>query len=499
MPVHEFPIKDILGNDPERPNYWGYDPMAFFGPHRGYAVGTEPGCQVNEFKQMVKALHQAGIEVILDVVFNHTCEGNELGPVLSFKGLENRVYYMLGNDGSVYKNYSGCGNTVNGNHPIVREMIFHCLRHWVYNYHVDGFRFDLASILARDRDGNLMPNPPLVESIAEDPMLADSKIIAEAWDAAGAYQVGSFGDRRWAEWNGKFRDDIRQFWRGDSGYLGSFATRIAGSSDLYEHAGRPPHCSINFITSHDGFTLNDLVTYREKHNKANGENNRDGDNNNHSDNYGVEGPTRRKKIEELRLRQLKNMMATLMLSQGVPMLVAGDECRRTQQGNNNAYCQDNAISWFDWSLVKRNDELVRFCKALIAFRKNQPTVRRKKFLTGRPADKGRMPDLSWFGPNGKPIRWNQGDLALMCLLTAPGPDEDPQQVGRDVLLVVNSTATSRKFTLPLVSRGSRWRLFINTAAQPPDDIYPNFDGPPPPYSRRVEMPYRSLCCYVADR
>nr|NIP69916.1 glycogen debranching enzyme [Planctomycetales bacterium] len=238
MPVHEFPINDCLGNQLDRPNYWGYDPMAFFAPHRGYAAGHEPGSQVNEFKTMVRALHAAGIEVILDVVFNHTCEGNELGPTLSFKGLENRVYYMLENGGGYYRNYSGCGNTVNGNHPIVRELIFNCLRHWVHNYHVDGFRFDLASILSRDRHGNLVANPPLVEAIAEDPMLADTKIIAEAWDAAGAFQVGTFADLRWAEWNGLYRDDVRRFWRGDEGCRGKLATRLAGSSDLYEAGGR---------------------------------------------------------------------------------------------------------------------------------------------------------------------------------------------------------------------------------------------------------------------
>ncbi|MCH8150734.1 MAG: glycogen-debranching protein, partial [Planctomycetes bacterium] len=261
MPVHEFPIRDIHGRVLQQPNYWGYDPMAFFAPHRGYAVNGLPGGQVDEFKQMVKAFHQAEIEVILDVVFNHTCEGNEVGPVLSLKGLENSVYYMLDNGGSRYKNYSGCGNTINGNHPIVREMIFNCLRHWVHNYHIDGFRFDLASILSRDQNGDLLPNPPLVEMIAEDPMLADTKIIAEAWDAAGAYQVGSFGDLRWAEWNGRFRDDVRKFWRGDTGTLGDFATRLAGSSDLYESNGRRPYCSINFVTSHDGFTLSDMVSY----------------------------------------------------------------------------------------------------------------------------------------------------------------------------------------------------------------------------------------------
>jgi len=276
MPVHEFPINDCFGQELARPNYWGYDPLAFFAPHRGYAVGHQPGCQVREFKEMVRALHHAGIEVILDVVFNHTAEGNEYGPTLSFKGLENRVYYMLANGGQHYRNFSGCGNTLNGNHPIVREMIFNCLRYWVHNYHVDGFRFDLASIFSRDREGNLVPNPPLVETIAEDPLLADTKIIAEAWDAAGAYQVGSFANLRWAEWNGRYRDDLRRYWRGDAHMLGAVATRIAGSSDLYEAGGRNPYHSINFITCHDGFTLNDLVSYGEKHNEANGEGGPDG-------------------------------------------------------------------------------------------------------------------------------------------------------------------------------------------------------------------------------
>ncbi|MCE9545957.1 MAG: glycogen debranching protein GlgX, partial [Planctomycetia bacterium] len=395
MPVHEFPIRDTHGNPMSRPNYWGYDPMAFFAPHRGYAVGREPGSQVDEFKTMVRELHKAGIEVILDVVFNHTCEGNELGPTTSFKGLENKVYYMLENGGAYYRNYSGCGNTVNGNHPVCREMIFLCLRNWVHNYHIDGFRFDLASILSRDREGRLVPNPPLVEMIAEDPMLADTKVIAEAWDAAGAYQVGTFASMRWAEWNGMFRDDVRSFWRGDSGKRGALATRLAGSSDLFEPGGRKPDHSINFVTSHDGFTLNDLVSYVRKHNEANNEGNRDGDNNNYSANYGVEGPTRRRDIDGLRLRQIKNMFSTLLLSQGVPMIHFGDECRRTQKGNNNAYCQDNEISWFDWSLVQENADLVRFVRSLIKFRKAEPTVRRENFLRGTADSPGELPDVSW--------------------------------------------------------------------------------------------------------
>jgi glycogen operon protein len=497
MPVHEFPMGDFWGRPTEKKNYWGYDPLAFFAPHQGYGVSKEPGGVVTEFKQMVKALHEAGIEVILDVVFNHTCEGNELGPVLSFKGLENRVYYMLGNGGSRYINFSGCGNTINGNHPIVREMIFHCLRHWVHNYHVDGFRFDLASILSRNREGHLVPNPPLVEAIAEDPLLADTKIIAEAWDAAGAYQVGSFGDLRWAEWNGRYRDDVRRFWRGDKGMLGPFVTRLAGSSDLYEHAGRAPFCSINLVTSHDGFTLNDLVSYKEKHNEANGEGNRDGENHNFSDNYGVEGPTKRHEVEEMRRRQIKNFLATLMLSQGVPMIVAGDESRRTQRGNNNAYCQDNEISWFDWTLVDKNADLVRFAQALIHFRRRQPTVRREHFLTGVPRFEGDLPDVSWFSALGTAVDWHSDEGTLIALLKRVDPEHDPEGLARDVLLLVNATPEPREFILPPLAKGTAWRLFVDTAASPPYDVYPALDGPPPPRSRRLTLSFRSLCCFVS--
>ncbi len=499
MPVHEYPINGIYGQTLEKPNYWGYDPMAFFAPHRGYAVGQKPGSQVTEFKQMVKALHAAGMEVILDVVFNHTCEGNEEGPVLSFKGLENRTYYMMGNGGSFYKNFSGCGNTVNGNHPVVREMIFHCLRHWVHNYHVDGFRFDLASILSRDRQGKLVPNPPLIEVIAEDPLLADTKVIAEAWDAAGAYQVGSFGDLRWAEWNGRYRDDVRRFWRGDKGLMGAFVTRLAGSSDLYEHSGRHPYCSINFITSHDGFPMSDLVSYKDKHNEANGESNADGDNNNYSDNYGHEGPTKRADIENLRVRQIKNFLATLMLSQGVPMMVMGDECRRTQKGNNNAYCQDNDTSWFDWGLVKQNDSLIRFASALIKFRRSQPTLRRELFLTGKPKFEGELPDVSWFSALGTAVDWHGDDATLIALLKAVEPERDPDNLSRDVLILVNASQQPREFILPPVAKGTRWRLFLDTAAAPPYDVYPEFDGPPPPRSRRLTLSYRSMCVFVADQ
>jgi len=497
MPVHEFPIRDIWGNLPERHNYWGYDPMAFFAPHRGYAASSEPGAQVTEFKEMVRALHQAGIEVILDVVFNHTSEGNELGPVLSFKGLENQVYYMLGNSGSIYKNYSGCGNTVNGNHPVVREMIFHCLRHWVHNYHVDGFRFDLASILSRNRNGDLVPNPPLVEMIAEDPMLADTKIIAEAWDAAGAYQVGTFGDFRWAEWNGRYRDDVREYWRGD-GQRGKLATRLAGSSDLYEKNGRSPTCSINFITAHDGFTMNDLVSYRDKHNEMNGEGNRDGENNNHSCNYGIEGPTDDPAIDTMRLQHIKNLLATLMLSQGVPMLLAGDECRRTQKGNNNPWCQDNDFSWFDWTLVKENEDLSRFCRALIQFRRRQPTLRRQHFLNGKPNGKRSLPDVQWYRADGAEVDWNNGDIAIACLLKAPERKEDPAGMGRDLWMMLNPTETNRSFVIPSAVKSNSWRLFLDTSEKSPNDVFPKNDGPVLLKLRQVERPARSLACYIAE-
>jgi len=497
MPIHEFPTNGFWG-EKSKPNYWGYDSLAFFSPHRGFAAGDAPGCQVNEFKQMVRALHQAGIEVILDVVFNHTAEGNELGPTLSFKGLENEVYYMLSGGGAYYRNYSGCGNTVNGNHPIVREMIFLCLRHWVHNYHIDGFRFDLASILSRDRTGELMPNPPLVEAIAEDPLLADTKIIAEAWDAAGAYQVGSFGQLRWAEWNGRYRDDARRFWRGDPGMAGALATRLAGSSDLYQAGGRQPYHSINFITSHDGFPLNDLVSYCDKHNEDNGEGNRDGENNNYSFNCGVEGPTRRRDVEQLRLRQIKNMLATLFMSQGVPMLLSGDECRRTQRGNNNAYCQDNALSWFDWKLVEKNEDLLRYSQALIQFRRDQPTVRRTDFLKGHAELPGELPDVSWFAPDGGPMDWTLPGESLVCLFAAPHDALSAEGPPRHVLFMFHGGAFSRDFVLPEIEPQIEWRLFIDTMQETPLDIYPKLDGPVQRPGSTFLMEHHSLLVFVSS-
>ena len=497
MPVHDFPTEGWMGESLKRVNYWGYDPMAFFAPHRGYAASKEPGGQCREFKEMVRELHRNGIEVILDVVFNHTCEGNEHGPTLSFKGLENSVYYMLAGNGEHYKNYSGCGNTVNGNHPIVREMIFHCLRHWVHNYHVDGFRFDLASILSRNRNGDLVPNPPLVEQIAEDPLLADTKIIAEAWDAAGAYQVGSFANRRWAEWNGRYRDDVRRFWRGDPGTIGALATRLAGSSDLYASSGRRPYHSINFITSHDGFTLSDMVSYSYKHNEDNGEENRDGDNQNYSENFGVEGPTRRREVNNMRTRQVRNMLATLLLSQGVPMIVSGDESRRTQKGNNNAYCQDGPISWFDWNLVSKNADMVRFAQSLIEFRKQQPTVRRASFVSGELNESHPLPDVSWFNADGLPHDWNSFDHSLISVWGASAAAAGAQFTPRHIMILIHSGTMPREFKLPALASQTKWRLFVNTAADSPHDVYPKLDGPAPLDSGKLVVPAKSLLCYVS--
>ena len=375
-------------------------------------------------------------------------------------------------------------------------MIFHCLRHWVHNYHIDGFRFDLASILSRDRSGNLVPNPPLVEAIGEDPLLADTKIIAEAWDAAGAYQVGSFGDERWAEWNGRYRDDIRRYWRGDGGMRGALATRLSGSADLYQAGGRPPYCSINFITSHDGFTLSDMVSYRDKHNLANGEDNRDGDNNNYSDNFGVEGPTDQPKIESSRVAQIKNMLATLLLSQGVPMMVAGDEFRRTQNGNNNAYCQDNEISWLDWSLLEANEEIHRFCRTLIDFRRTQPVVRRQKYLTGAAVNKNELPDVSWFTALGTAVDWQSSALPMICVLTAP-KDESNSKLGNDILIMFNASIDGCKFAIPTFSKIKSWNQFLDTSNEYPNDIFPNLDGPELAKSGVYTLPGKSLAVFVS--
>ena len=469
LPVHEFNENELIRRNPLSgellKNYWGYSPVLFAAPNGGYAVGEATGgAAVREFKTMVRELHAAGIEVILDVVFNHTAEGDHQGPTLSFRGLDNTMYYMLDeNDPSLYKNYSGCGNTLNCNHHVVRNFILDCLRYWAIQMRVDGFRFDLASVLGRDRNGNMLVNPPLLESIAEDPILRHLKIIAEAWDAAGAYQVGSFPGQRWSEWNGRFRDDVRRFWRGERYGRNALASRITGSSDIYTVSGKLPRNSINFITSHDGFTLNDLVSYEKKHNEANGEDNRDGDNNNLSLNFGVEGPSDDPRIEQLRARQIKSFLATLLLSQGVPMILAGDEARRTQLGNNNAYCQDNATSWLDWKLVEKNRHLVEFTRRLIAFRKEHAVFRRHVFFTGSDHDRDGRRDIEWFEPSGLPTRWQFSRPCLACFISGSRVESRNHYDDWDFYLMFNAGRESREFALPLAPAGKAWARIVDSA------------------------------------
>jgi len=451
MPVQEFNENELVLVNPltgERlKNYWGYNPVAFFAPESSYCSSGHLGQQKLEFKEMVKSLHRAGIEVILDVVFNHTAEGNELGPTICFRGIDNPIFYMLEENKRFYKNYTGTGNTINANHPVVRDYILDALRYWVMEMHVDGFRFDLASVLGRDEHGNLLPNAPLLERIAEDPILRDTKIIAEAWDAGGAYQVGSFSERRWAEWNGRYRDEVRRFWRGDEGMVGLFASRICGSADIYQGSGKGPESSINFITSHDGFTLNDLVSYRYKHNEANGEDDRDGMDENYSDNYGVEGETDDPEIEAVRKRQIKNFLLTLFISRGVPMLLGGDEFRRTQRGNNNAYCQDNEISWYDWSFLERHRDVYRFTRGMIAFRRAHPVLSREVFYTDA--------DIRWFSPAGDSPNWfDPQEKRLACLILGRGEE--------DLYLMFNAGTEAETFVLPVSPHGGNWRLAVDT-------------------------------------
>lgn len=457
LPIHEFG-ESLLGRcsvvtGRELTNYWGYSNIGFFAPSGRYATNWRGREHVDEFRRMVAALHEAGMEVILDVVFNHTSEGNERGPTLSFRGIDNTIYYLLDKEGH-YLNYSGCGNTVNCNHPLVRDFILDCLRYWVAVMHVDGFRFDLASILGRDRNGELKADMPLVERIAEDPVLRDAKLIAEAWDAGGAYQVGSFGDIRWAEWNGRYRDDVRRYWRNDPSFRATFASRFAGSSDLYAWSGRGPEHTINFITCHDGFTLRDLVSYTQKNNWANGEGNQDGTSEDFSANWGIEGVTDVPSINALRLKMQKNFLATLLLSVGVPMLLGGDEFSRTQRGNNNAYCQDNEISWFDWDLLEKNKELHDFCRAMIRFRKTHRVLQRTSYFRGAP-DPARPEEaeIRWHAPDGGEVDWNAAEnaLALWVNPTING--------GRGLYLIFNPTADVVSYVLP----SGTWRQCIYTA------------------------------------
>lgn len=473
MPIHEFDEDENININPltdERlKNYWGYSTLSFFAPKGNYSSSGKAGAQYYECKEMINTLHREGIEVILDVVFNHTAEQSQLGPTLCFKGIDNSIYYILEKDKRFYKNFSGCGNTFNCNHPIVRDFILDCLKFWVIEMNIDGFRFDLASVLGRDQDGTILSNPPLVERIAEDPILRDTKIIAEAWDAAGAYQVGAFPGR-WAEWNGRFRDDVRRFWCGDEDTIGPFATRIAGSSDLYESGRRSPLHSINFITSHDGFTLNDLVSYNEKDNIANGEDNRDGDNYNHSYNHGVEGPTTDGLTEARRKKQIKNFLATLFLSQGVPMLLTGDEFRRTQQGNNNAYCQDNEISWINWKLLEEQRDIFRFTKEMIRFRKDHPVLRRGSFFTGQTKGGYTSPDVMWHGRKIDKPDWRPQCHTLACLINGEYFADGRSHRDADIYIAFNSSDRNRYFEIPETLSGVSWLIAVDTSKPSPLDI-----------------------------
>ena len=469
MPVTEFNENETTFVNPATggrlKNFWGYSPLSFFAPKSGYS--SDLTAPLNEFRDMVKALHRAGIEVILDIVYNHTAEGGPNGPTTSFRGIDNTIYYLLDPWTRAYLNFSGCGNTCNCNHPIVRNLIMDALRWWVVEMHVDGFRFDLASILGRDPSGQVLANPPVVEMIAEDPVLSDTKIIAEAWDAAGLYQVGSFSSHhRWAEWNGRFRDDVRSFICGSPGSIPNLATRIAGSSDLYQRQGRRPCNSINFITSHDGFTLADLVSYNQKYNRANGEENRDGDNHNISWNSGAEGLTGNKQILALRSRRIRTMAVILLLSQGVPMLVAGDEFGRSQLGNNNAWCQDNEISWIDWSLAVKNRQQLRFFRQLIQLRKAHPIFRRDDFFQVTHAVRG--PEITWQGLVPGSQDWSDDNRVLGFLLNGSAPEGEQDD---DFFIMLNGNPeASVRFTVPQPSRKRTWVKIIDTGQRPPADF-----------------------------
>jgi isoamylase len=467
MPVMAFDEQDLHEGAAARGlrNYWGYSTHSFFCPHPRYCVSPESGNHCQEFRDMVKELHGAGIGVILDVAVNHTAEGPGSGPIINFKGAMNEIFYHLDpSDKGVYLDYTGCGNTVNCNHPLVARLLVACMEYWVREMHVDGFRFDLASVLGRGENGRPMYNAPAVWSIEFSDILARSHLIAEAWDAGGLYQVGEFPGFRWAEWNGRYRDVVRRFVRSEEGLVGELATRLSGSSDLYERQGRLPINSINFVTCHDGFTLNDLVSYNQKHNEANGEGNRDGTNENLSWNCGFEGETVNPEILSLRERQAKNMMSILLLSHGVPMLLAGDEVLRTQRGNNNPYCQDNELSWFDWTLPERNRDMLRFVQQMVAFRKRHPCLRRKYFLRGNNKQGQRLPDVTWHGVKlDEPLWHDPRAQVLAYTLGAVGPEEE------DVHVMLNMSQGAVEMALPRVV-GCRWYRALDTFRPSPEDI-----------------------------
>jgi isoamylase len=471
MPVHQFvPEHELV----ERglTNYWGYNTIAFLAPHNRYAAATAPGGQVGEFKAMVKALHEAGIEVILDVVYNHTAEGDHRGPTLSFRGIDNAAYYRLADeDRRFYLDYTGCGNSFNVRYPNALQLIMDSLRYWVLEAHVDGFRFDLAAALARElHDVDRLS--AFFDLVQQDPVVSQVKLIAEPWDVGeGGYQVGKFPPL-WSEWNGKYRDTVRDFWRGEPGTVPEFASRLSGSSDLYETSGRRPVASVNFVTCHDGFTLADLVSYDRKHNEGNGEGGADGTDDNRSWNCGVEGPTTDQAVLDLRARQERNLLATLFFSQGVPMLLGGDEIGRTQGGNNNAYCQDNEVSWVDWKLAAEEATPLEFARELAAFRREHPVFRRRRFFRGEPEDGRGLADIAWLTPSGRRMGdqdWNTPYARAMMVflngdaITEPGPRGEP--VRDDTFLILFSAHNQPiTFTLPGPRFGRRWAVTLDTAA-----------------------------------
>ena len=468
LPVHAH-IDDKALGDRGLTNYWGYNTIGFFAPHAEYSSSGQTGEQVSEFKSMVRNLHAAGLEVILDVVYNHTAEGNHLGPTLCFRGVDNVASYrLLSENPRFYLDYTGTGNTVDTLHPRTLQLIMDSLRYWVLEMHVDGFRFDLATALARDSTG-VNKFHAFFKIIRQDPVLSQVKLIAEPWDVGdGGYQVGNF-PVPWSEWNGKYRDAVRSFWRGDEGRIGEIAYRLTGSPDLYQHDGRCPYASVNFVTAHDGFTLNDLVTYDEKHNEANGDGNRDGDNNNQSWNCGVEGPTDDPKINMLRRRQRRNFLTTLLLSQGVPMLLGGDEFARSQNGNNNAYCQDNEISWINWQRDEKQNQLLEFTKKLTHLRKDHPVFRRPKFFQGRRIRGSEIKDVMWFNPGGNEMsdeEWSSPFVRCLGMLlsgdTADVVNFEGEPIRDDTfLLLINSHFEPIQFVLP-GQEHLGWELFLDT-------------------------------------
>lgn len=466
LPVFDFDTREGVREMPDGSrlcNYWGYSTVGFFAPHSSYCANPEMGQHLNEFRDMVKAFHRADIEVILDVVYNHTSEGNENGPTISFKGLANSTYYILSQqDRQYYMNYTGCGNTVNANHPIAEKFIVDSLEFWVQEMHVDGFRFDEAVILTRDENGAPMAKPPVIWQIELSEILADSKVIAECWDAAGENQLGHFPGYRWGEWNGYYRDAIRRFVKGDPGIIGTVADVISGSSALFCYDSELPVNSINFIACHDGFTMNDLVAYNEKHNWANGENNNDGNDENLSWNCGVEGPTDDPGIEWLRNQQVKNFAAILFVSQGVPMIYSGDEVRRSQWGNNNAYCHDDEISWFNWDLVKKHGDIYRFFSKMIAFRKSHPILRRARYFDGQLNERG-VADASWHGCQVNCPGWQDPDARVLAF-TLGGFGTDP-----DIHVMMNMFWEPLSFDLPHIPDRA-WYRSVDTSLPSPDDI-----------------------------